>query len=858
MIARRITESMATIGLSCMLTVTLLAACGDESRPRIAPAVTESPTPLPTPTPVLAPTVPPTVARVPDPTATPTLVPAHTVPPTVTRIPDRTATPTPALSLTAPPTVTPVPAPTATLTPVPTQTPASEESIASRLSSILPWYGAPPDRRHKEAAASLLGLWAVDSGIGETVARLPWVQDGIDIESDLFENERRALELVLNIASLNLELAVEIVGRYWFSDGIDPGDGETLFAIASQGISDPERAADILQVRDAAEGALASDPQALGRLYSMADKDIDFTLDTIERANQLDGDMGPFFVRSMSGIRGFADERRLLFAQPWFADGLSQQEAALIVPLPSTIQSSPLSRMIAPDLYPTLVESGHVQHKAVSLPLAGGTNIWVVQNVPSPAGEDLAGRIEQAARLAEDVFQRPFPATDIIGLVITPSQGDSFSERGLYDHNHFWIVRNPGEPLTSLSRDLYHETAHYFATSGPRWLSEGTADFMSTYVADREGDESLEGSKRATSATVESLCRGQHGLANIDNLNAAYETAGNRSMFRCFYKMGEDLLHRLTDEIGIEAVYAALGEIYGAGHRLDEESIYESFLNHTPPLKQETFRELYRRLHGGPFTKVWTNMEDDHGDSRAEATRISVGATVDGNLDYELDFDFFVLTLEDNVSYWLEVTHPTLSVQNVEVIPPSGTQVSHNCWNLALCDDTSDGPVVYWRAFRAGDYLIRIQNLHGDTGSYRLTVTRAGIPDDHGNFQANATDIAIGETVRGHLEDGIDTDTFRFVTQAGQEYHAVVEYVTLDNVLEQAKGIPPADVHVWGSRSSPGTLQVYDQDKVRLDDGHSVTWVSPSSGPYYFAIESLNRSIGTYTLRISESGDAGE
>ena len=164
---------------------------------------------------------------------------------------------------------------------------------------------------------------------------------------------------------------------------------------------------------------------------------------------------------------------------------------------------------------------------------------------------------------------------------------------------------------------------------------------------------------------------------------------------------------------------------------------------------------------------------------------------------------------------------------------------------------------MYWRAFKAGDYFIRVQNLHGDTGSYRLSVTSAGIPDDHGNFQANATDIAIDETVGGHLEDGIDADMFRFVAEAGQEYHAVVEYVTLDNVIEEAKGIPPAAVHVWGSRGNPETLQAYDQTKVSRDDGHSVTWVSPSSGTYYIEILGQNRSVGTYTLRITVAGNAG-
>ena len=194
-----------------------------------------------------------------------------------------------------------------------------------RLSSILPWYGDPPDGRHTEAAAMLLNLWAIDPGLGETVARLPWVQDGIaTATTDSFDNERHALEFALSIASGNPQLASEVVVRDWFSDGVDPGDVGTLITIASQGINNPNRAADILQIRSAAKGAIAANPRALQNLYIMADRGLDFTLDTIERANQLDKDMGPFFVRSMVSFQGFADERILLFAQPWFADGLSR------------------------------------------------------------------------------------------------------------------------------------------------------------------------------------------------------------------------------------------------------------------------------------------------------------------------------------------------------------------------------------------------------------------------------------------------------------------------------------------------------------------------------------------------------
>ena len=90
-----------------------------------------------------------------------------------------------------------------------------------------------------------------------------------------------------------------------------------------------------------------------------------------------------------STIQGFPNERDHLFAQPWYRDGLTAEETASIVPLPSTIQNAPQQRILAPGLYSSLVESNFVQRKTVTLPLAGQVNIWVFQNTPFSTGDDM-------------------------------------------------------------------------------------------------------------------------------------------------------------------------------------------------------------------------------------------------------------------------------------------------------------------------------------------------------------------------------------------------------------------------------------------------------------------------------------
>ena len=57
--------------------------------------------------------------------------------------------------------------------------------------------------------------------------------------------------------------------------------------------------------------------------------------------------------------------------------------------------------------------------------------------------------------------------------------------------------------------------------------------------------------------------------------------------------------------LGEEATSPALRELYlrseHYGDRSTEEQIYRTFLKHTPSGLEEEFRDLYRRLHGGPF-----------------------------------------------------------------------------------------------------------------------------------------------------------------------------------------------------------------------------------------------------------------
>ena len=126
-------------------------------------------------------------------------------------------------------------------------------------------------------------------------------------------------------------------------------------------------------------------------------------------------DLDRYFSQSLTLLADhYPEDFGRLTRQPWFADGLEDEEMALIVPLSIiyTESGSPASR----DLFNDLIDSHFTQSTTVSLPLAGDVTIWVLQSTPFPPDEDLSAIIEDTIRLSEGFLKTPFPITDVILL----------------------------------------------------------------------------------------------------------------------------------------------------------------------------------------------------------------------------------------------------------------------------------------------------------------------------------------------------------------------------------------------------------------------------------------------------------
>ena len=579
----------------------VLGACND------SPAPTPEPTVVPNATPTLEPTA--TETPTPTPTLTPMSVPTATLTATPALIPTATATPTP------------------TSSPTPPATPTAEELAAIHLSAIIPWFSNPPADHHSAAADMITRVWLQNASLGDAIAALPWVVDGLSSEDFGF------LTRLLDFAQM----------------------------------------ADI-------------EPRLVKAVFNSA----------------LGGDLSMHLISSLRDARAQNLETfNKLLTLPWVADGLSEEEAAFLVPL---------AKISGPSLWKQshreLRQNYYVQSKAASLPLAGDIKIWVFSNDPFESTEDWPAVLESSASIMEQFMGRPFPTNNMI-LLIEVVRGDVvYASAGSNYQHSMWVAEQPKSDLP-----VVHETAHYYFWGRPNWLSEGGSDFMESYVAAQEGAQSLEVRRAALLDEPNwQNCVSQRGLENL--LHLTYHASSST----CAYVMGEHFLLAVLDAIGPEPMGAALSELYRQWP--SEQQIYDTFLKHTPPESRTAFLDVYDRLHGGP---TLPEIPDDHGDDQASGTPLSVGQTIKGVLDYRFDFDFFSFQAEQGREYLLSVQHDALRPSSLGLYFPGGTHLANDL--RRGLKQVASGLEMRWMAPHSDTYFVSVENFAGETGTYTLTVT---------------------------------------------------------------------------------------------------------------------------------------
>ena len=166
---------------------------------------------------------------------------------------------------------------------------------------------------------------------------------------------------------------------------------------------------------------------------------------------------------------------------------------------------------------------------------------------------------------------------------------------------------------------------------------------------------------------------------------------------------------------------------------------------------------------GGP-------AEDDHGNSRGQATDLGPNASASGNLERGGDVDYFRVRVASAGTLRVETTGSTDTYGYLQ-----------NAGGGLLERDDDSGAGANFRISRrvsAGTHYVAVVGGPGRaaTGAYRLSASFSddgggggGPPsDDHGNSRDRATDLGPNASASGNLERGGDVDYFRVrVASAG-------------------------------------------------------------------------------------------
>ena len=448
---------------------------------------------------------------------------------------------------------------------------------------------------HEQKTLALLYYFGTHAEVETTklVMNYPWLVDGVTGEevvllaelTSLVDDDPEAARSI-GLGRLVPYLLEQVSGSAgqaanfpWLADGVDTKELMAVIEVGRIAKQAPELAGQLLKYVWLADGVSQRESAGIVHMASLA-------RENLELARQVVG-MGmlddPLRDRDLHALTALAtkadfDNLALLTKQPWFADGLSDEETAFLAVTPIILDTG----------HRDILQRRFTRSATISLPLAGDVDVWAFWHSPFPDSDDTIELIEDAARASEALMGVPFPTTDIIILLGEP---DRVPTSGFHAGNHIGAQRWVGEG--NHRGVIYHETAHYYYMGVHSWFNEGYADLVVTYTMVQEGLRDL--AERIAYLEEYDLpdCVEQ-GYRNIQELL-------DKDGPPC---LGELFLDSLLQLLGEDAMSPALRELYlmrTEGREPTEADVYQIFLKHTPAGLEDEFRDLYKRLHGGPY-----------------------------------------------------------------------------------------------------------------------------------------------------------------------------------------------------------------------------------------------------------------
>ena len=156
---------------------------------------------------------------------------------------------------------------------------------------------------------------------------------------------------------------------------------------------------------------------------------------------------------------------------------------------------------------------------------------------------------------------------------------------------------------------------------------------------------------------------------------------------------------------------------------------------------------------------------DDHGNSLAFATFISLGNDVNGNIETSSDVDYFAFSATDGKTYTIETSSGTLNDTTIYLFDENSFQIDHD-------DDSGVGYAskITWTCnlpenIISGTYYVKVESHNNNsTGTYTLRVQEETSDGGEGGYNGwvlesgTHTPISGADVSAGGVSDTTDSD----------------------------------------------------------------------------------------------------
>jgi len=242
--------------------------------------------------------------------------------------------------------------------------------------------------------------------------------------------------------------------------------------------------------------------------------------------------------------------------------------------------------------------------------------------------------------------------------------------------------------------------------------------------------------------------------------------------------------------------------------------------------------------HGAYTLKASTPLKEDHGDSPASATALTLDTTVRGVINSSSDLDVFKLTMEAGVTYGLVINTQSgwSASSQLRVIDQDG----HDAGAVGFVSSSLYENGRSFTAASSGTYYLEVRGASGMDYQLKASV----LPDDYHADAGTAGKLAAGGSAAGTLERDGDHDWFALDMTAGMTYHLSLQSPPGSSLFNGRDTLAMNVVDAQGNKLA-GTNSIYDAAHADL------VYVAARTGTYYVDVGSQYRSIGDYVLQAS-------